>query len=281
MTIAGPYEIGISSSSAYPASAHVVMAVSSVVRCLLSRWQCVSLVQRYARVEAARVMLIGCTLILSRRMDIRAGRRCNRLMAAWSLFYEYVANILYATCSADWQVYIGILTVLVAALLCRSLCQSRRSRRWLVGNCPAATHRLRTPALSVPGRDVAHALRRTHPRAAHFLVCSILLVAAFSMPRLGGPDHRWMNGLYESLCVLVLFPRSSPSRLATSEPKVLHWHRPLLRNLSYPLYISHYPLIYIFTARVIQDKIPLARELCGSGTFRRRRLQRLCLHEAL
>jgi len=30
-------------------------------------------------------------------------------------------------------------------------------------------------------------------------------------------------------------------------------------NLSYPLYISHYPLIYIFTARVIQDKIPLAR----------------------
>jgi peptidoglycan/LPS O-acetylase OafA/YrhL len=33
-----------------------------------------------------------------------------------------------------------------------------------------------------------------------------------------------------------------------------------LGDISYPLYITHYPLIYLFTAWVINNKIPLGME---------------------
>ena len=39
-----------------------------------------------------------------------------------------------------------------------------------------------------------------------FEKCSILLFIVLAMPRLGGKNHYWLNGLYEALCVIVVFP---------------------------------------------------------------------------
>ncbi len=39
-----------------------------------------------------------------------------------------------------------------------------------------------------------------------FLWCSLLLALILYMPRIGGADHAWLNGLYESLVITFLFP---------------------------------------------------------------------------
>jgi peptidoglycan/LPS O-acetylase OafA/YrhL len=211
------------------------------------------------------VMLIGCTLIpIPPSMDIRGWQEMHPLDGpAWSLFYEYVANILYATVLRRLSKSIlVILTVLAAALLVQvAVFQAQGD---LVGGWSltgAQLHigfaRLLFPFLA--GMLLMRSGIRI--RVPHtFLVCSILLVAAFAMPRLGGPDHRWINGLYEALCVLVLFPAiiAIGAGDQRAEGRSIGIAR-FFGNLSYPLYISHYPLVYIFTARVVQDKIPLAR----------------------
>ena len=33
-----------------------------------------------------------------------------------------------------------------------------------------------------------------------------MIVAVLAFPRLGGENHYWMNGLYESFCIIFIFP---------------------------------------------------------------------------
>jgi peptidoglycan/LPS O-acetylase OafA/YrhL len=211
------------------------------------------------------IMLIGCTLIpIPTSMDIRGWQEMHPLDGpAWSLFYEYVANILYATVLRRLsRALLVLLTVLAAALLVQVAVF--RPEGDLVGGwsiTAAQLHigfaRLLFPFLAgmlIKRLDI----RIRVPHA--FVLCSLLLVAAFSLPRLGGPDHRWVNGLYEASCIIILFPLiiaigAGEQRVEGRSIRVARF----FGDLSYPLYISHYPLIYIFTARVAQDKIPLAR----------------------
>ena len=89
--------------------------------------------------------------------------------------------------------------------------------------------------------------KRIHVKGA-FGLCSLMLIVLFAIPRIGGPDHLWMNGLYESFCIIVLFPvivsmgagDEIKGRLSTKLCK-------FFGEISYPLYITHYPLIYIYT----------------------------------
>ncbi len=81
-----------------------------------------------------------------------------------------------------------------------------------------------------------------------FMVSGALLVIALAVPRLGGADHRWINGLYESLCIIVIFPLvvaigAGGSLRRPLGKRVAKW----LGDISYPLYITHYGLIYIYT----------------------------------
>ncbi len=98
-----------------------------------------------------------------------------------------------------------------------------------------------------------------HVRHA-FALCSVLLVVTFSLPRFGGPAHLWVNGLYEAFCIIVVFPvivaMGAGDRLTgATEIRVCRF----LGDLSYPLYITHYPLIYVYTAWVTRDHVPGAR----------------------
>ena len=93
-----------------------------------------------------------------------------------------------------------------------------------------------------------------------FLLCSLMLIVIFSLPRFGGPAHLWMNGLYEAFCVIVLFPvivamGAGEQVNGALSTRVSHF----LGGISYPLYITHYPLIYVYTAWVIRDRVPAAR----------------------
>ena len=39
-----------------------------------------------------------------------------------------------------------------------------------------------------------------------FWWCSLLIVVVLSIPRIGGEDGYWMNGLYEAFCIICIFP---------------------------------------------------------------------------
>ena len=99
--------------------------------------------------------------------------------------------------------------------------------------------------------------KRIHVKGA-FGICSVLLVVLFALPRFGGP-HLWVNGLYEFFCIVVMFPvivamgagDRVTGRLETKLCK-------FFGDISYPLYITHYPLVYWYTAWVTRDKVPAA-----------------------
>lgn len=213
------------------------------------------------------VMAIGCTLLpVPLSLDIRGWQEMHPLNGpGWSLFFEYVANLLYALGAR--RLSKGALAVLVAlagAALVHLAVSSPTGD--VIGGWSLNAEQLRIgftrmlypffaglllSRVAVLGR-VPHA----------FLGCSLLLVAVLACPRVGGAAHLWQNGLYDSLSIILLFPLvvwlgasgqvagAAAGRLCT-----------FLGALSYPIYITHYPLIYTYTAWVSRHKPPLALAL--------------------
>lgn len=78
-----------------------------------------------------------------------------------------------------------------------------------------------------------------------FWWCSLLIMVLLAMPCIGGKQGV-PDGLYQALCILVLFPlivltgAGSVTKGARSTA-ICRW----LGNISYPIYITHYPLMYM------------------------------------
>ena len=78
-----------------------------------------------------------------------------------------------------------------------------------------------------------------------FWWCSLALVVIFSIPCIGG-DYGVPDGIYQAVCILLLFPLIvlTGSGSVTTDPAstaVCKW----LGDISYPIYITHYPLMYM------------------------------------
>lgn len=72
----------------------------------------------------------------------------------------------------------------------------------------------------------------------------------------------WINGVYELVCIALIFPIIL--RLAASEtspgPKMASLYR-WLGDISYPLYIIHYPFIYLYIAVVKRHELDFLSSL--------------------
>ena len=81
-----------------------------------------------------------------------------------------------------------------------------------------------------------------------FWWCALIIVVCQCMPRVGGADpaNWWMNGLYESVVILAVFPlvvaMGAGSNVVGQRSQQFC---KFLGDISYPLYITHYPLIYV------------------------------------
>ena len=78
-----------------------------------------------------------------------------------------------------------------------------------------------------------------------FWWCSLALVAIFSIPCIGG-DRGVPDGIFQAACILLLFPLIvlTGAGSVTTDPKstaVCKW----LGDISYPIYITHYPIMYL------------------------------------
>lgn len=211
------------------------------------------------------VMLIGFTLIpLPKSMDIRGWDETFPLNGpAWSLFYEYVANILYAIGLRRLSNRsLGVVVALAAIALVHLAVFG--SRGDLIGGWALDGIGIRTGLTRVMFPFFAGVLLmrmgvRLRVRGA-FGLCSLLLIVALSLPRFGGPEHLWANGLYEALCVILLFPLivaigAGDLRAEGMSVRIARF----FGDLSYPLYITHYAAIYIYTGWVVDAKVPGSR----------------------
>lgn len=216
------------------------------------------------------VMVVGMTLLpLPPSMDIRGWGEMHTLDGpAWSLFFEYVANILYALVVRHFsRGLLALLVVVSGAFLVHYLVLGPTGD--VIGGWslePAQLEigftRLMYPFFA--GLLLSRVVRPGRVRHA-FPICAAIIVAVLVMPRIGGPHTLWMNGLYEAACILAVFPLVvwlGASGLATSglTARVSN----VLGALSYPLYIVHYPFIYLYTAWVVADKGSARAGLAGA-----------------
>jgi len=204
------------------------------------------------------VMFIGFTLIpVPPSMDIRGWQEMHPLNGpGWSLFFEYVANIFYAIGVKKFSKTALLILVLVAAC---ALMQLAITKGDLIGGWSITPDQLRIgfTRMMFPffaGLLLSRAAKLTYIEHAFFW-CSLLLVIILCIPRIGGSEHVWMNGLYESLSIIIVFPLivfvgASGQIKGKRASKLCK----LLGDISYPIYITHYPLIYIYTAWVSDHK---------------------------
>jgi peptidoglycan/LPS O-acetylase OafA/YrhL len=196
-------------------------------------------------------MVLGILLIpMPPSMDIRGWEEMYTLDApTWTLFFEYIANILYARFIRNFSK--KALAVLVFLAACATVHLILTTAGDINGGWSfTGTHlRFGFTRLIYPffaGLLLYRMGKLIHVKHA-FLWCSLLIVMALSMPRIGGSEHVWMNGLYESLCIIILFPLVVFFG-ASGKIKGKHASRvcKFLGDISFPLYITHYPIMYLY-----------------------------------
>jgi len=215
------------------------------------------------------VMLIGCTLIpLPMRFDIRGWQEMHPLNGpAWSLFFEYIANILYALFIRRFSnTVLAIFVFLSACLLVHYTVWGAQGD--VIGGWSVDKEQLNIGFTRLLYPFFAGMLLCRFGKLINikwaFGICSLLLLVIFSLPRFGGESNLWVNGLYESFSIILIFPLivaigAGSSIKSKSGIRICKF----LGDISYPIYITHYPLIYWYTAWVVDDKVPLA----GKGIF--------------
>ena len=206
--------------------------------------------------------VMGCLMIpCGPNMDIRGWGETNSFNGPnWSLTWEYVANILYALVFRRLP-KIGLAILAAAAALCTlDLCLD-----WNVFGLLTeghAGHRYTViGGWSLTAEQIYIGLTRLfYPFLIGLLIsrvgkfikvkngfwwCSLILAVLFSIPCVGGEDNI-LNGVYNAACILVLMPlvvmmgAGSQIKGAKSVQACN-----FLGEISYPLYITHYPLMYM------------------------------------
>lgn len=224
--------------------------------------------------QVVGVMLLSFVMIpLPKSADLRGWDEIYPLNGPqWSLFYEYIANILYAVGLRKLSNRaLGVFVALAGLALIHLLVFGARGD--LIGGWALDANGVRIGLTRVLFPFFAGVLLMRLGKRIRignaFAVCSLLLIAVLALPRFGGAERPWLNGLYEAVCVIVLFPlivAIGAGEKSVDGPSVRIAR--FFGDLSYPLYITHYPLIYIYTGWVVDRKVPAAQgALVGAGVF--------------
>lgn len=170
---------------------------------------------------------------------------------AWTLLQEYIANLAYALVLRRLGVRsLAVLTGLAAIVSATTaLTLGSYDTGWGLDNFWGAPVRLAYPflvgLLLYPLRD------RLPPIRLGFLPLSLVLVLAFAAPVLPEMGGVKLNGVYQAACVLLLFPLIlMAGRHSSGSPATVRLCK-LAGRISYPLYITHYPFVYVYMNWVV------------------------------
>lgn len=187
---------------------------------------------------------------------------------SWSLFYEYIGSILYAfylrklgTRALAWLVAIAGAGLAAFAVwgpygdICVGFSLTPE-------NTLGGFLRL---LFSFPAGLLLSRVFKPLPVKSAFWLGSAAIVVLSAIPRVGGSDQLWLNGLYDSVCIIVIFPllvRMGASAQVTGETTTRICR--FLGDISYPLYMVHYPFIYWYYAWVKNENLTFGQSLPGA-----------------
>lgn len=187
---------------------------------------------------------------------------------SWSLFFEYIGNILYA-------------------FFIRKLPTKALSILVLLAGCGLAAFAIWGPygdicvGFSLTGDNMlGGSLRLLFSFSAGLLLSRIFkpmnvkgafwigglsIVVLSAVPRIGGSENLWMNGLYDTICFAFIFPLlvyigASGKTTDKTTTRICKF----LGDISYPLYMVHYPFIYLYYAWVKNDNLTFTQSLPGA-----------------
>ena len=184
---------------------------------------------------------------------------------SWSLFFEYIGNLLYALFLHRLSTRALAVLVAVAGAGLASFALFNLSGFGHLGvgwslldyNLPGGLLRM-TFSFSA-GLLMSRVFRPVHIRGT-FWWCSLGVAVLLCITHLGADGTLWHNGLYDSLCTLFFFPLlvwlgASGRTTDRGSTRICKF----LGDISYPLYIIHYPFMYLFYAWVWREGLSFSQ----------------------
>ena len=178
----------------------------------------------------------------------------------WSLFFEYIGNILYALFLRRLSTKALAILVSLLGITFFWFATSNISTYGSIGvgwtldavNFLGGSLRMLFPF------TLGMLLSRTfkpRPIRGAFWLCTGLLLALFAVPNIETMQPLCMNGVFEMTCIMLIFPSivwiaASATDCTAPTTRIATF----LGNLSYPLYTVHYPLMYLFYAGLISNE---------------------------
>ena len=179
---------------------------------------------------------------------------------SWSLFFEYIGNICYALFMRRMSTKVLALLTLLLGIAHAWFFIGDISGYDMIGvgwtidavNFWGGFIRMLFPFSM--GMLVARTFRPREVKGA-FWICTFTLVALFAIPYIASNNGLSINSLYEFICIAFIFPGIVWLGACGYTTGVTNRASRLLGELSYPLYIVHYPIMYIFYAWLIKNNI--------------------------
>lgn len=171
---------------------------------------------------------------------------------SWSLFFEYIGSFLYAvflrrlSVRALWIVVVASAAAVVATLFGNMSGAYHLGVGWSLSDGGFFGGFFRLSFSFSAGLLISRTLRPRKVRGA-FWLCAAMLAGIMAVPYVGGPEPSVRNAVYDSAATLIFFPLivcigacgTTTDRFSTALCN-------RLGEISYPVYIIHYPAMYLF-----------------------------------
>lgn len=179
----------------------------------------------------------------------------------WSLFFEYIGNILYALfirrlSNKALTVLVVLLGIALALFAIFNVSgYGSIGVGWTLDSVNFLGGSLRMLFPFSLGMLLSRNFKPVKIKGA-FWICTLILIALFSVPYLEGTEQLCANGVYEAFCVIIVFPilvwlgasGTTTDKKSTAICK-------FLGDISYPVYVIHYPIMYLFYAWLIKKEL--------------------------
>lgn len=184
----------------------------------------------------------------------------------WSLFFEYIGNIIYALVIRRLSTKVLAWLVALLGIMHASFAVMDVSRYgsigvgWTLDSLNFWGGMLRMMFPFTMGMLLARTFRPANIRGA-FWICSAVLCALFCVPylkqslMLGENISLTLNGAFEAFCCIIAFPvlvwlGTSGTTTDMASTRICKF----LGDISFPLYITHYPFMYLFYSWLIRTE---------------------------
>lgn len=179
---------------------------------------------------------------------------------SWSLFFEYIGNILYGLFIHRLSTRVLRLLVVLLGIglawfaLFDVVGYGMIGVGWTLDGWNFFGGLLRMLFPFTLGMLLSRNFRPMRVRGA-FWICSLVLLVLFCVPYVEGKAGVSLNGLYEVFCIFLVFPflvrlGASGSLTDGVSTRVCKF----MGDISFPLYAVHYPIMYLFYAWLIDNQ---------------------------